>query len=251
MNIVGIIPARYGSTRFPGKPLAVIDGVSMIVRVAQQAAKCSQLSRVIVATDDVRIYDHVHSFGIEVVMTSVDHASGTDRCLEAYTLAAVTADAVINIQGDEPFVHPSQLSALANRIAQPGVEIATLAKRIETSEVLFDPNKVKVIFSKEGRAIYFSRWAIPFQKGVAEAQWLENHGYFKHIGLYAYKLEALRAICLLPPSPLEKMESLEQLRWLENGKSIFVDETSFETPAIDTPEDLERLINSNLSQSGQ
>jgi 3-deoxy-manno-octulosonate cytidylyltransferase (CMP-KDO synthetase) len=247
MNIVGIIPARYASTRFPGKPLVDIDGDTMVVRVVKQAKKCSLLSRVVVATDDIRIFDHVQSFGYEVVMTSPRHTSGTERCLEAFTLLNTPADAVINIQGDEPFVHPLQLEALAKRIAQPDVEIATLAKKIEAADVLFDPNKVKVIFNPEGKAIYFSRWAIPFQKGRDQKEWLAHHTYYKHLGLYAYKVSALQSICYLPPSTLEEMESLEQLRWLEAGKAIFVDETNLETPAIDTPDDLANLLRSMSS----
>jgi 3-deoxy-manno-octulosonate cytidylyltransferase (CMP-KDO synthetase) len=244
MIIIGIIPARYGSTRFPGKPLAMIGNKTMIQRVIEQAEQSIMLKDVIVATDDKRIYEHVESLGKKVVMTSDQHPSGTDRCLEALTKSGIAADAVINIQGDEPFVDPSQIDALAQLIAVEGVEIATLAKKIDDAEVLFDPNKVKVAFAKNGRAIYFSRHAIPYQKSIAKEEWLQHHTYFKHIGLYAYKTSTLKAISELEPSPLEVAESLEQLRWLENGKSIFVAETTIETPAIDTPADLESVIKS-------
>ncbi len=244
MIIIGIIPARYGSTRFPGKPLAEINGKTMIQRVIEQAEKASLLNDVIVATDDDRIFSHLQSLGKKVVMTSETHPSGTDRCLEALNKSSITADAVINIQGDEPFVAPEQIDALAKLISNKEVEIATLAKKIDTTEALFDPNKVKVAFAKDGRAVYFSRHAIPFQKSIAQTEWLNNHTYYKHIGLYAYKTSVLEQISQLEPSPLELAESLEQLRWLENGKSIFVAETDIETPAIDTPEDLEKVLKS-------
>lgn len=244
MRVAGIIPARYGSTRFPGKPLVEIQGKTMIQRVIEQAEKSSLLNDVIVATDDDRIYSHVQSRGKNVVMTSSNHPSGTDRCKEALEKSGIAADAVINIQGDEPFVSPEQIDALATLISKPEVEIATLAKRITDTDTLFDSNKVKVAFANDGRAVYFSRHAIPFQKSIPQTEWLNNHAYYKHIGLYAYKTSVLKQISQLKPSPLEMAESLEQLRWLENGKSIFVAETSIETPAIDTPDDLEKVLNS-------
>lgn len=242
MKIIGIIPARYASTRFPGKPLIEIHGKTMIQRVIEQAEKSSQLNDVIVATDDERIFLHVQLLGKKVVMTSPHHPSGTDRCLEALEKSNITADAVINIQGDEPFVSPEQIDALAVLIAKPEVEIATLAKKISDNETLFDANKVKVAFAQDGRAVYFSRHAIPFQKSIPQSQWLSNQDYFKHIGLYAYKTDVLKEISALKPSSLELAESLEQLRWLENGKSIYVAETTIETPAIDTPEDLQKVL---------
>ena len=242
MKIIGIIPARYASTRFPGKPLVEIDGKTMNCRVIEQASACKSLSDVVVATDDERIFNHVQSLGTKVIMTSPDHPSCTDRCLEAFESSGLQAEAIINIQGDEPFVDPSQIDLLATLISRPEVEIGTLVKRISDQETLFNPNKVKVVFSPNGKAIYFSRHAIPFQKSVAQNEWLNQHAYFKHIGLYAYKVETLRNICRLEPSPLEKMESLEQLRWLEAGKSIFVAETDIETPAVDTPEDLKHIL---------
>lgn len=242
MKIIGIIPARYGSSRFPGKPLAMIHGKSMIQRVVEQAKQSAMLSDVIVATDDLRIFNHVSEHGHKVVMTSTDHPSGTDRCMEALVKSGTEAEAVINIQGDEPFVSPKQIDSLATLISQPEVEIATLAKRIHDAETLFDPNRVKVVFSKQGRALYFSRHAIPYQKNHENQDWLQHQHYFKHLGLYAYKTAVLKEIALLKPSMLEISESLEQLRWLENGKSIFIAETDIETPAVDTPEDLERLV---------
>lgn len=242
MNILGIIPARYASTRFPGKPLVEIHGMTMIARVIAQVKKCTSLNDVLVATDDQRIFDHVQSLGTKVFMTSPDHASGTDRCLEALHHSKLQADAIINIQGDEPFVDPQQIEALCQLISKPEVEIATLAKKIDEAQMLFDPNKVKVIFSSNGKAIYFSRQAIPFQKNIPQQDWLSHHNYFKHLGLYAYKTKVLEEICELSPSSLEIAESLEQLRWLEHGKSIFVAETHIETPAIDTPEDLKKVL---------
>jgi len=246
LKIIGIIPARYGSTRFPGKPLAMIHGKSMIQRVVQQASQASSISAVLVATDDRRILKHVIELGYNAVMTSENHPSGTDRCLEALEKSGLHADAVINIQGDEPFVSPHQIDALANLISKPEVEIATLAKRIHDAESLFDTNRVKVVISADHKALYFSRQAIPFQKNNPQDHWLLHNHYFKHIGLYAYKTSVLKEICEMKPSLLEMAESLEQLRWLENGKSIYISETDVETPAVDTKEDLERLLKSGL-----
>ncbi len=246
MKIIGIIPARYGSTRFPGKPLVKIYGKTMIQRVAEQAASSEALESILVATDDERIFSHVKSLGIRVVMTSSDHASGTDRCLEALELSGINADAVINIQGDEPFVHPSLIDLLAGSICRPEVEIATLVKRIHDAEMLLDPNKVKCVFAPSGKALFFSRSAIPHIKGVDQNEWIHHHHFYKHLGLYAYKADVLREICQIKPSLLELAESLEQLRWLEAGKSIFVEETEIETPAIDTPDDLDRIIKGAL-----
>ncbi|MCC6601197.1 MAG: 3-deoxy-manno-octulosonate cytidylyltransferase [Crocinitomicaceae bacterium] len=251
MKIAGIIPARFASTRFPGKPLVDILGKSMIIRVVEQAKKCSDLDCVLVATDDVRIADHVKSHGADAVLTSTAHQSGTDRCNEAVKSISNSVDAVVNIQGDEPFLDPSQISVVAKLIARPEVEIATLAKRIDKKEELRDPNKVKVVFAPSGRAIYFSRHAIPFQKGIEMENWLGHFHYFRHIGLYAYKLPVLEEICALSPSPLEQAESLEQLRWLENGRSIYVAETIIDTPAIDTPQDLQAIIESAGTPSGK
>ena len=242
MNIIGIIPARFGSTRFPGKPLADIWGVPMILRVVERAEQCTGLSKVIVATDDERIASVVRSAGKNVIMTSPDHPSGTDRCLEAMEKSEEQADAVINIQGDEPFVKVEQLNQLVKAMQDPNTEIATLAKRIEDPSWLTDPNKVKVVMNDLGEAMYFSRQAIPYIKGVEMDQWLAVQAYYKHLGLYAYKTAVLKRITQLEPSSLERVESLEQLRWLQNGYKIFVGVTLWETPAIDTPEDLMKVL---------
>jgi 3-deoxy-manno-octulosonate cytidylyltransferase (CMP-KDO synthetase) len=245
MNILGIIPARFASTRFPGKPLVEIQGKSMIQRVIEQAGKSSHLSKVVVATDDQRIADHVSSLGATAIMTSVDHLSGTDRCLEALSKCNETYDAVINIQGDEPFVDPSQIDMLAEIISRPEAKIATLVKKINDYKLLLDPNKVKVVMDIWGRAIYFSRNAIPYFKGEDPLAWHKRNDYFKHIGLYAYKASVLKEICALAPSKLELAESLEQLRWIENGYEILAGITEIETPSIDTPEDLEKVLAQN------
>lgn len=243
MKIIGIIPARYGSTRFPGKPLAEIKGKSMIQRVVEQAKSSAALCDVVVATDDERIEAHVKDFGGTVVMTSPNHPSGTDRCWEAYEKWGGEAAAVLNIQGDEPFVHPSQIEKLCELISQPQAQIGTLIKQITDKETLFDSNKVKAVVNVEsGSAIYFSREALPHMRGVPKEQWLEKGFFFKHLGLYVYRTEVLRELVKLKVSPLERAESLEQLRWLENGYSIYTGITAIETPAVDTPEDLARIL---------
>lgn len=241
MKIVGIIPARYASTRFPAKPLADIGGQSMIERVYQQACKCQSLDRTIVATDHERIYDHVKSKGIEVYMTAANHTSGTDRCFEALALVNKKFDYVINIQGDEPFIAPEQIDLLAS-LLHGGVELATLKKKIQDPADLQNSNTVKVITNSKNEAIYFSRSALPHLRNTPLHLWLTKHTYFKHIGLYAYRPDVLREIVNLPPSPLEKAESLEQLRWIENGYRIKLAETEQETISIDTPEDLARAL---------
>lgn len=239
MKILGVIPARFGSTRFPGKPLVLIDGVPMILRVVMQAEKCKNLSMIIVATDDQRIYDVVKAAGKHVILTSEHHPSGTDRCLEAMDLSHYNANAVVNIQGDEPYVRPEQLDQLCEMISQPHVDIATLVVEIHKEEVFQDPNKVKAVFTPSGKALYFSRSPIPFYRNTNANSGVKG---FKHLGLYAYKANILRSIATLPPSSLEIKESLEQLRWLEAGLEIYVGVTQWETPAIDTPEDLEKLL---------
>lgn len=243
MRVVAIIPARYASTRFPGKPLVDIGGKSMIQRVVEQVQSCSVVAEVMVATDDERIQQHVTTLGVQCIMTSPNHPSGTDRCLEAYELSGLQADCILNVQGDEPFVDAEQLNALAQLIARPEVSIATLAKKITDAETLFDPSKVKVVMNAHSQALYFSRQAIPHQRDRKQEDWLKYHTYYKHIGLYAFKPDTLRAICELQSSTLEKAESLEQLRWLENGYSIAVAETDIETPSVDTPADLESILN--------
>lgn len=244
MQFVGLIPARFASTRFPGKPLANIGGKTMIQRVYEQASKVLEL--VYVATDDDRIAENVISFGGNVVMTSKDHKSGTDRCSEAIRKIQpaginLKSDVVINIQGDEPFIKPEQLRLLKNCFEDEQVQIATLIKQISTIEDIHNPNVVKVIRNKESLALYFSRSPIPFIRNEPQENWLNVFPFFKHIGIYAYRLDILKEITMLAPSSLELAESLEQNRWLENGYSIHVEPTTFETIAIDTPEDLEKV----------
>lgn len=242
MNIIGIIPARYASTRFPGKPLVDIGGVTMIERVYRQAAESGVLSQVVVATDDQRISDAVSRFGGRVVLTDPGHPSGTDRCAEAMVKLDDVADAVINIQGDEPFIHPHQIRLLAEAISGDGAQIATLVKPINDNRELFNPNLPKVVVSSYGEAIYFSRQAIPFVKSAEPQNWASEHVFYKHIGIYAYRSKVLQQITGLPQGRLELAESLEQLRWLEHGYRIKVRETTHETVAIDTPGDLEKAM---------
>ena len=237
--ILGIIPARYASTRFPGKPLVMIDGKPMIQRVYEQALK-SELDAVVVATDDVRIADAVRGFGGNVVMTSENHPSGTDRCAEALENFKGDWKAVVNIQGDEPYIQPSQINAMAS-LLKSGAPIATLVKKIDSVEELTNINSPKVVISSNGNALYFSRQPIPFQKGVDINDWLNHGTYYKHIGIYGYQSTVLPKLTQLKQGILEMTESLEQLRWLENGYSIMTAETTENTVAIDTPEDLSRL----------
>ena len=237
-----IIPARYASTRFPGKPLVEIYGKPMVQHVYEKAVAVTDA--VYVATDDDRIMDAVVAFGGRAIMTSADHQSGTDRCYEAYTRVAAQQgafDVVVNVQGDEPFILAEQITTLVDCFATPGVEIATLAKSIERTEELVDSNKVKVVFSSQQRALYFSRSPIPFCRGEEPSQWLERAAYYKHIGMYAYRPEVLKAITRIPRTPLEQTESLEQLRWLESGYAIAVRLTDHESVGIDVPEDLARV----------
>jgi 3-deoxy-manno-octulosonate cytidylyltransferase (CMP-KDO synthetase) len=241
-NFAGIIPARYASLRFPGKPLALIGNKPMIQRVYEQANKSLQL--VYVATDDKRIFDAVLNFGGKVVMTSAHHQSGTDRCAEAVTLitteTGISPDVVINIQGDEPFIKPEQIDLLKECFTTKSVEIATLIRKVEEGEDIFNPNQPKVIIASNGDALYFSRAAIPYVRDTEIGKWSGKHVFYKHIGLYAYRTETLKKITLLPRSPLEISESLEQLRWLENGFSIRTAITLWESIGIDTPDDLEK-----------
>ncbi len=241
MKILGIIPARYASTRFPGKPLVDIAGKSMIQRVYEQAKKCAGLSEVIVATDDNRIFDHVARFGGVAVMTSSAHQSGTDRCAEV-AQKHPDYEVIINIQGDEPFIDPEQISKLISCFNDAGTQIATLIKKVQTEQELHNINSPKVIINKHSEAIYFSRSPLPHIRGQEPENWLQHFTYFKHIGIYGYRADILQQITKLPVSPLEKAESLEQLRWIENGYKIKVAETELETYAIDTPEDLEKLL---------
>lgn len=240
LGVIGIIPARYTSTRFPGKPLVDIAGKTMIQRVYEQASKAKSLSKVVVATDDERIADEVKRFGGEFAFTAAHHQSGTDRCAEVIeTLTGY--DIVINIQGDEPFIEPAQIDLLASCFNEEKVQLATLIKSIQSQESIYNPNSPKVVIDVNGRAMYFSRSPIPFIRNGESDVWAEKHQFYKHIGIYGYRTEALKAITKLPPSSLEIAESLEQLRWIENGFYIQTKVTDLETVAIDTPEDLFKL----------
>jgi len=239
-KIIGIIPARYASTRFPGKPLVDIAGKTMIQRVYEQASKAKSLSKVVIATDDERIADEVKRFGGEFVFTASHHQSGTDRCAEVIEQLP-GFNIVINIQGDEPFIEPAQIDLLASCFTEAKVELATLIKPIQSQESIYNPNSPKVVIDVNGRAMYFSRSPIPFIRNGEPGVWAEKHQFYKHIGIYGYKTEALKAITKLPPSSLEIAESLEQLRWIENGFYIQTKVTDLETVAIDTPEDLLKL----------
>lgn len=250
IGILGIIPARYASSRFPGKPLVDIAGKSMIQRVYEQASKA--LTNVYVATDDSRIFEAVNQSGGKAVMTDVNHQSGTDRCNEALSIIekkeGKTYDVVINIQGDEPFVDPHLLDTLAGCFKSSVTEIATLVKPLEEAHDLWDPNKPKVIFNPSYEALYFSRSAIPYLRQYPKEEWLQHNSYYLHIGLYAYRSDILREITLLPPSHLELAESLEQLRWLENGYKISVRAVEYNSIGIDTPEDLDRMLKKGVPQ---
>lgn len=241
MKFIGIIPARYASTRFPAKPLALLGGKTVIQRVYEQVAGI--LDEAYVATDDERIEAAVKAFGGKVVMTSVNHKSGTDRCYEAFTKVGEGYDVIVNIQGDEPFIQPSQLEAIKACFDDDKTQIATLVKPFTPADgfdALKNVNSPKVVVDKQMNALYFSRSIIPYQRNADKCEWLQGHTYYKHIGLYAYRAEVLKEITSLSQSSLEKAESLEQLRWLENGYTIKVGITNVETIGIDTPEDLER-----------
>ncbi len=242
-NILGLIPARYASTRFPGKPLAEIAGKPMIQWVYERA--CEVFAHVYVATDDQRIAEAVNMFGGKFIMTSTEHKSGTDRCAEALSIAeketGLNFDVVVNIQGDEPFIRPEQLKLVTAPFKKEDTQIATLVKPFEATDNIFNPNTPKVVVGINGNALYFSRSAIPYIRGSEQHDWAKANTFYKHIGLYAYRAKVLREITQLPLSPLEIAESLEQLRWLENGYAIAASVTNLETLAVDTPEDLERV----------
>ena len=244
MRFVGIIPARYASTRFPGKPLADLGGKPMIQRVYEQAKKA--LADVVVATDDERIYNCVKAFGGEVVMTRADHTCGTDRCLEAFEKLSIQGEAVvINIQGDEPFIQPEQIEAIKSCFDDATTQIATLVKPFTEAdglEALENPNTPKVVMAPDGTALLFSRSVIPYLRGIDKSEWLAQHLHYKHIGMYAYRAQVLKQITQLPQTPMEKAESLEQLRWLEDGYKIKVAVCHTASIGIDTPADLERAI---------
>jgi len=247
MSILGIIPARFASKRFPGKPLVDINGRSMILRVYDQASLSEVFQDVLVATDDERIFNHVQSAGFHVVMTSAAHRSGTERCKEALEIweqeHGVQYDHIINIQGDEPYIHPEQIQKVASLLTAGDVQLATLAKLITRREEIFNPNVVKVVFSHDMYALYFSRSPIPYLREVNEIQWTKKQAHYKHIGIYGFRTEILKMVCRLPEGILEKHESLEQLRWLEHGLHIKINLTGLESVSIDTPEDLSEITN--------
>jgi 3-deoxy-manno-octulosonate cytidylyltransferase (CMP-KDO synthetase) len=246
IKVIGIIPARYASTRFPGKPLVPINGVTMVERVYKQASLCSKLSGVVVATDDNRIFEHVRSFGGRVLLTSSNHRSGTDRLAEAIAKLEnhdEWYDVAINIQGDEPFIQPSQIEKVIDIFHDPSAEIGTLIKLIENGEEIFNQNIVKVVTDGHGKALYFSRSPIPFVRNTISDNWLKETKFYKHIGIYGYRSDTLKEIAALSPAPLETAESLEQLRWLYNGYAIYTRTTDIETFGIDSPDDLSKLIN--------
>jgi 3-deoxy-manno-octulosonate cytidylyltransferase (CMP-KDO synthetase) len=248
MNFIGIIPARYSSSRFPGKPLVMINGKSMIQRVYEQAKKADVLSDIIVATDDERINNHVKNFNGKVMMTSPNHQSGTERCNEVIeylkkSTPGIKLDIVINIQGDEPLIDPVQIKKVASCFTNKNIQIATLLKKITSNEELFNFNIVKSVFDKNNQAIYFSRQPIPFLSGKKYSEWLNFCNYYKHIGVYAYRTDILKEITNLKSSPMEIAESLEQLRWIENGYKINIALTNIESYAVDIPEDLKKFIN--------
>ena len=238
MKFIGIIPARYASTRFPGKPLAILGGKTVIQRVYEQAS--SVLEEAYVATDDERILQAVEQFGGRAVMTRTDHKSGTDRIEEAAEKIGTDADVIINVQGDEPFIQPLQIETLMRLFDNPTTQIGTLGKRFDSIEATLNPNSPKIVTDLQGFALYFSRSIIPFVRGKEQTEWLKSYPFLKHLGLYAYRREVLHEVTQLPQSHLELAESLEQLRWLENGYRIRVGLTDVETVGIDTPEDLER-----------
>ncbi len=248
MDFLAIIPARYASTRFPGKPLVDINGKSMIERVYERGKLI--FPNIYVATDDSRIYNHIIDFGGKVVMTSTDHINGTSRICEAITIIESienkTFDYIVNIQGDEPFISQEQLNELKNCILDPNADIATLCKKIEDSQELISPNNPKVVMDIYSNALYFSRSVIPYIRDIDPSLWLKKSNFYKHIGLYAFKRKAINLIENIEQTPLERSENLEQLRWLENGLKIKLAITNYKSYSIDTPQDLENLIKSNI-----
>jgi len=239
-KVAAIIPARFASTRFPGKPLVDLGGKPMIQRTYERVKAVNGFDRIIIATDDQRIFDVAQGFNAEVMMTSTEHLTGTDRCAEVLNRLGESVDYVVNIQGDEPFIEPAQLEEVVAGFSS-GAPILTLIKKITDSETLFSVNTPKVVCDEEGNALYFSRQTIPFLRGVEPSEWLNKHTFFKHIGLYAYRADILPGLSALKPTSLELAESLEQLRWIQNGIQIKAIETQFETIGIDSPEDLEKV----------
>jgi len=247
MKILGVIPARYASTRFPGKPLVDILGEPMIWWVYEQAKKASCLQKVVVATDDRRIYDAVEKRGGEVVMTSDKHRNGTERCVESLEKIDGEYDYVVNIQGDEPFIQPQPLQELCH-LLDGQVQLATLVSKVESEDALTNPGVMKVIFNKNNEALYFSRQAIPYLRDPGNKQWHNAFTFYKHVCIYAYRSDILPEVASLEMTPLEKAESLEQLRWLENGYKIKVGITEYDSISIDTPEDLERALQGMINK---
>lgn len=244
MKILAIIPARYQSSRFPGKPLVDIKGKTMIRRVYEQVQKSMNIAQVIVATDDNRIVEECHANKMNVLMTALHHTNGTERCSEVLQSLKETYDIIINVQGDEPFISPKTLDDLIEVFVKNAeTQIATLVEPLTIKEELFNPSIIKAVFDTNHRALYFSRNPIPFQRNVPEATWSEHYSYWKHIGIYAFRPEILKKLVTLPPSALETSESLEQLRWLENGYSIHINHTISNSKSIDTPEDLDYILN--------
>lgn len=238
--ILGVIPARYASTRFPGKPLADIGGMSMIERVWRRASAARCISTLIIATDDERILEHCSGFGARVMMTSAVHPTGTDRCAEVLQNTQGDFSALINIQGDEPFIDPASIDALGDCILQEGADIATLVTPLRYTEELRSANTVKVVCDRKGKALYFSRQAIPHVRGLVIDEWLSVQKYYRHIGLYAYRSTVLPLLGAMGQSELEKAESLEQLRWLENGLTVYTRSVDSHSISVDTPDDLDR-----------
>ncbi len=245
MRILGVIPSRYASTRFPGKPLIDLEGKTMIQRVYEQCKKAESLSEVIVATDDQRIFDHVLSFGGKVVMTSENHSTGTERCAEVLSSIDDEFDYAINIQGDEPFIHPEQIDELA-ALLNGETELATLVHKSDSAFHILSKHSVKVVFDRQMKALYFSREPIPHIQKEERDSWNIKGQHFLHIGIYGYRADVLNKIVQLPKSRLEQNESLEQLRWIENGYSIQLGITKYESFGIDTPEDIQPLIDKFL-----
>ncbi|MCX6304813.1 MAG: 3-deoxy-manno-octulosonate cytidylyltransferase [Bacteroidetes bacterium] len=247
MKFLGVIPARYASSRFPGKPLVVINGKTMIRRVYEQAMRCDKLDKVVVATDSAAIFNHVRMFGGNVLMTGEQHVSGTERCgevVEKLRQEKETYDYVINIQGDEPYIEPEQISQVAACFDNPHTQLATLIKKITTREELTSPDVVKVVADIHGFALFFSRSVIPFFRGKEQKDWVSATTYYKHVGIYGYQTQVLEKIVALPVSELECAESLEQLRWLGQGYRIMTQVTEYESVAIDSPADLLKITNS-------
>jgi 3-deoxy-manno-octulosonate cytidylyltransferase (CMP-KDO synthetase) len=241
MKVLGVIPSRFGSSRFPGKPLVDLAGKTMVQRVYEGVFKSPLLTDVVVATDDSRIFEHVLSFGGKALMTSDEHQSGTERCGEVLQQFS-DFDLVINIQGDEPLIETKQIEELLSVFENPEVQIATLGIALENHEDLFNPNRVKIVLDHQGKALYFSRNPIPYGAQKLKDYWTESYPYLRHIGMYAFRTETLKRLLQLPPTDLEQQESLEQLRWQYYGYAIQVVKTEIETPNIDTPEDVDQVL---------